>query len=287
MIYTVDEHQLYGRNRDLKGGEVAYLCRLYHKKKCKSRLYMKDGRLYRKDDFVDHNHPSQEFDRSEFAIEKNIKEECGNLDVLVNARSQSSAVATIFEKHMKQYVWEIYTRISIDLNFYVIFFLGRHQSSKLSINKISRNLKKISNGTLPKSPITCEEIIEVYRKESVMANYGMSLQNETDADALPSLEFYKTAYKCKGFSYVVFASQNMVNSIKQIRTNKRKFLMDATFKVCPYGSYSQLLVIHIEHLSEVSIFCVVIFCIKYSNLLAFSWQSLGNLLAFSWLSLGI
>lgn len=104
MIYTVDENQLYGRNRDLKSGEVAYLCRLYHTKKCKSRLYIKDGRLYRKDDFVNHNHPSQEFERSEFEIEKEMKDECGSLDVLVNARSQSSAVAEIFDKHMKKYV---------------------------------------------------------------------------------------------------------------------------------------------------------------------------------------
>lgn len=107
MIYTVDEHQLYGKNRDLESGEAAYLCRLYHSKKCKSRLYMKDGRLYKKDGFVEHNHPSQAFEHSEFEIEKNIKNDCSNLDVLVNARTQSSAVTEIFDKHMKQYVWWI------------------------------------------------------------------------------------------------------------------------------------------------------------------------------------
>lgn len=102
LIYTVDECQLYGKNRVLDGGEVAYLCRLYHSKKCKSRLYLKDGRLYKKDNFVEHNHPSQAFDYSEFEIEKKMKTECGNLDVLVNARTQSSAVTEIFDKYMKQ-----------------------------------------------------------------------------------------------------------------------------------------------------------------------------------------
>lgn len=101
MIYTVDENQMYGKNRDLKSGDVAYLCRLYHAKKCKSRLYMKNGRLYKKDDFVEHNHKSQEIECTEFKIEKSIKDECGDLNVLVNARSQSSAVTEIFEKHMK------------------------------------------------------------------------------------------------------------------------------------------------------------------------------------------
>lgn len=137
-----------------------------------------------------------------------------------------------------------------------MFLFYRNQDSKLSINKIGRNLKKISNGTLPKSPLTCEDIIDAYKKQSVMFNYGMSLQNETDADALPSTQFYKTAYKCKGFSYVVFASQNVVNSIEKIHVNKRKFLMDATFKVCPYGIYKQLLVIYVEHLNEVNVFLI-------------------------------
>lgn len=140
----------------------------------------------------------------------------------------------------------------------------RHQKSKLSLKKIGRNLKKISNSTLPKSPITCEEIIEAYKNQHVKANYGMSLQNQTDEDALPSAEFFKTAYKSKGFSYVVFASQNIINSMEQIQPKKRKFLLDATFKVCPYGIYNQLLVIHVEHLSEVSIFTIC-FLIKYSN----------------------
>lgn len=104
LVYTTDERQLYGKNRDLLSGESAYLCRLYHNKKCKSRLYMKNGRLFKKDDFVEHNHPPQDFDHNEFKIEKAIKNECGNLDVLVNARTQSSAVAEIFDRHMKQYV---------------------------------------------------------------------------------------------------------------------------------------------------------------------------------------
>lgn len=139
---------------------------------------------------------------------------------------------------------------------FILFFYGRHQNSKLNINKIGRNLKKISNATLPKSPITCEEIIDAYTIESVMANYGMTLQDETDADALPSSEFYKTAYKNKGFSYVVFASQNIINSIADVSVKKRKFLMDATFKVCPYGIYNQLLVVYVEHLNEVNKFTI-------------------------------
>lgn len=102
MIYTTDERQMYGKNRVLLSGETAYLCRLYQQKKCKSRLYMQDGRLYKKEGFIEHNHQTQDFEHSEFDIEKIIKDDCGSLDVLVNARSQSSAISEIFDKHMKK-----------------------------------------------------------------------------------------------------------------------------------------------------------------------------------------
>lgn len=101
MIYTEDEHNLYGRNRELKCGEVAYLCRLYHKKGCKSRLYLKNKRLYKKSDFIAHNHPPQDVDHDEFCVESRIKDECGDLAILVNARTQSSAVTEIFDRQMK------------------------------------------------------------------------------------------------------------------------------------------------------------------------------------------
>lgn len=106
LLYTIDEKQIYGRNRTVQStGETAYLCKLYGDKtlKCKSRLYLKNGRLYRKmHHFIEHNHPTQEKKRKEYEIENDIKTECANLNALVNSNSQTSAVASIFEKHVKQ-----------------------------------------------------------------------------------------------------------------------------------------------------------------------------------------
>lgn len=102
IVYTKHEMQMYGKNRVLKNGEIAYLCRMYFKSKCKSRVYMKDGLLFKKDDFIEHNHPTQENERFEFEVEYEIKQECSNLDTIVNSRSQSSAVAEIFDKKMQK-----------------------------------------------------------------------------------------------------------------------------------------------------------------------------------------
>lgn len=48
---------------------------------------MKNGRLYKNADFIEHNHPTQERERFEFEVENKIKTECGNIDDLVNTTS--------------------------------------------------------------------------------------------------------------------------------------------------------------------------------------------------------
>lgn len=57
---------------------------------------------------------------------------------------------------------------------------------------------------LPKSPKTSEDIIQAYKSQHVKANYGISLQNQTDDDTLPSTEFLKTAYKSKCLRDICF-----------------------------------------------------------------------------------
>lgn len=36
-----------------------------------------------------------------------------------------------------------------------------------------------------------------------------------------------------------------------IQEQNRHFLIDATFKVCPFGDFKQLLIIYIEHMQKV------------------------------------
>lgn len=106
LIYTLDEQHFYGKNRKLNSqGEVAYLCRLYSAHKCKSRLYLKNGTLYRKSDFIEHNHAQQHEERIDFQAEFEIKQECADFNSLVNANTQTSAVSRIFDKHMQKYVF--------------------------------------------------------------------------------------------------------------------------------------------------------------------------------------
>lgn len=96
----------------------------------------------------------------------------------------------------------------------------------------------------------------------------MTLQNGDDKDKLPPKSFFKHAHNAKSFSYVIFGSENVMDTIKQrIPVERIKILLDATFKVCPYGPFNQLLIIHIEHLNEV---CVFIFLVSNIDVILMS-----------------
>lgn len=80
----------------------------------------------------------------------------------------------------------------------------------------------------------------------------MTLQNKENIDGLEPKPFYETAFECKDFAYCIFASDNIIDGIqKHIPIEKRKYLMDATFKICPFGVFNQFLIVYIEHLEEV------------------------------------
>lgn len=80
----------------------------------------------------------------------------------------------------------------------------------------------------------------------------MTQQDESDSNSLSSKPFFKYAHESKDFSYCIFASDNIIDGIKErIPIERRRYLLDATFKICPYGKFNQFLIIYVEHLEEV------------------------------------
>lgn len=135
---------------------------------------------------------------------------------------------------------------------HVSSFFYRNQIARLSKKKCKRNLQKIASSQLPTSPTTSDEINKAFESENILKQFGMTLQNEENVDELTSNRFFKYAHSSKDFEYCVFASDNIIEGIKKnIPVERRKFLLDATFKVCPYGKFNQFLIIYVEHLEEV------------------------------------
>lgn len=87
---------------------------------------------------------------------------------------------------------------------------------------------------------------------------GEQLQQSTDTDQqkedVPTQRkmFYKHTFESAAHSYCVFASDDIVDAIKEhIEPSKRRFYMDATFKICPVGNFKQLLILYIDFMGQV------------------------------------
>lgn len=128
--------------------------------------------------------------------------------------------------------------------FFLLFY--SNQSSQLNFNKIRRNLLKIRSGTIPKPPLNVEEVIEVYKNEEVIENYSKTKHQNKE------FLFFKDAYDCGEFSYCFFLSDHVIENIKKnIPQDQRRYMMDATFKICPMGTFYQLLVIYVDYCQQV------------------------------------
>lgn len=118
------------------------------------------------------------------------------------------------------------------------------QEMNVSYSSMERNLQYIKNKTLPASPNTVEGVRLLFAKEDIMRDFGYTKH----ADSKP---FLKKIFEGSAFSYCVFASDNVIAGLDKIEVSRRNFLMDATFKVCPYGDFKQLLVIYVEYMDKV------------------------------------
>lgn len=108
---------------------------------------------------------------------------------------------------------------------------------------LQRTLQRLRNEILPKNVSTVAGIVSAYDLPDVMLHYG------TTKGQRP---FFKTAYECSLFSYCIFASDEIIEMYEdKIPLERRDFLMDATFKVCPFGPFNQLLIVYISYLEKV------------------------------------
>lgn len=104
----------------------------------------------------------------------------------------------------------------------------------------------LKNKVLPPSPTTCKDVQKVFENTDVMALYGQSIGHSNRKP------FFKHAYVSNEFSYCLFSSENIIQQIRiNIEPEKREFLMDSTFKICPFGEFKQLLIIHIAYMDKV------------------------------------
>lgn len=133
----------------------------------------------------------------------------------------------------------------------------------ISFNEMSRNLHKIRNKVLPKSPNNVEEINSIFENENILMEYGYTSRKDVEDQTV----FFRTAQAYNGFSYCVFASADIVEAIKaNISPGNRTYYVDGTFKITPIGAFVQVLILSIDFMGQVNeiyTFCVCVYLLIF------------------------
>lgn len=96
VLHSIEEKQLYIKNKKLSDGSVAYTCR---EKRCNARLYLYDGVCYSISKINIHNHANKESVIAEMLVETKIKNKCAEIQPS-QTTSQISDVREIFNNSM-------------------------------------------------------------------------------------------------------------------------------------------------------------------------------------------
>lgn len=121
----------------------------------------------------------------------------------------------------------------------------RNPGVQLDFAKYERTLNLIRNKTLPKSPTSCHEIGRAFTDNKIMLSIGTSQHEE-------NYVFFDGIVETEKFSFCVFSSKYCINLIENhIELSRRRFMMDATFKICPLGPFRQFLIIYVAYIEKV------------------------------------
>lgn len=117
-------------------------------------------------------------------------------------------------------------------------------SSKLTIEKIGRNCRRLKNNKYPKNPRSANDIRAAFEDPELIEKFAFNLRKT-------KMFYVDTVDVGESSHFTMFASYECIDMIKKhIAPQNRNYLVDGTFKVTPSGFY-QLLVIHIECKNEV------------------------------------
>lgn len=119
----------------------------------------------------------------------------------------------------------------------------RYPQATLQYNEVKRSLFRHRTRALPPNAKNVATISTAYSDDNTMKKFG-----ETESGK----RFFKTAFACEQFEYCIFSSDDVVAMINdRIPVDSRNYLMDATFKICPYGTFNQILIIYVTYLDAV------------------------------------
>lgn len=113
---------------------------------------------------------------------------------------------------------------------------------------VNRQLYRLRTASLPPNPKTPADIIESFNIPAIMEQYGTAVA----AFGKEASPFFREVHVDPDFAYAIFASQPIIDQMATLTPERRHFYLDGTFKVVPYGQFTQLLIIHTEFYEKVN-----------------------------------
>lgn len=96
-------------------------------------------------------------------------------------------------------------------------------------SKYVRTLQLIRDASIPKNPVSCDDINKAFKDPNIMETMGISMLESKDV-------FFDGAVDRGDYKYAVFSSKySMKLIVKHIEDERRHLMVDPTFKVCPIG----------------------------------------------------
>lgn len=153
--------------------------------------------------------------------------------------------------------------------FIICIHLFRAPNATVMFQSVNRTLYRDRLVNMPHNAQDVPSIVVAYSKQDIVSKFGTTASGHS---------FFKTAYECAEFSYCIFASDEIIKMFQEgIPQDRRKFAMDATFKICPFGVFKQILIIYVSYLDAVNIFFS-----SFSHLLAHSCVVCGYIYSISY-----
>lgn len=214
LLVLINEKQIFRRKHILRDC-TRYAC---YFKNCGVSVALKsDGVCEQLSLEYKHNHASAEQLINKFKMMSNVKNQCG--DKLAYKRK---GVREIFDDECIK---------------------ERDLAGTVSFPKMKRQLYRIRNNGIPKSPYTPLEIKEMFENDAIFKEYAVSKH--------VNKPFYRDTIIEDDFSYTILISPTIADIIAK-KPNGRRYLLDGTFKTVPCCGYKQLLIIHYYYMERVS-----------------------------------
>lgn len=150
----------------------------------------------------------------------------------------------------------------------VIFFSCtiRYQTCTLLFDDHERTFNRLRARGVPTTPNSPEEIKLAFARPDIFECYGKT--DHTDSREI----FFDHVHVGMDFSYCIFSSKKIMQHIEKTPIGDRHYLIDATFKVVPFGCFTQLLIIHVGKYDTVHPFIYILMSNKSQRAYTHAFQ---------------